>query len=245
MLFNLTRKELSAKYRESFLGFMWSLLNPLLTMVVYTVVFTTIMRIHLTAFPVFLLSGNLAWNFMQYSVTSCSTVIVNNGNLLKKVYFPAEILPLSIVFSNFINLLLNLAVFFLIAAVFHVGVSVYVLELPLLFISLGMLTGGLSLLSATITVWFRDIEHLIGVIMFAWFYITPIVFPIKMIPPKYHHAFGLNPMTLIISQYQRVLYWHEAILWGQYLEFTVLAVLVLVIGYLVAVRYKVRFPEEV
>ncbi len=245
MLSNLMVKELSAKYRESFLGFLWSLLNPLLTMVVYTLVFTTIMRVNLPAFPVFLLSGTLAWNFMQLSVSSCATVITNNSNLVKKVYFPSEVLPLSIILSNFINLLLNLIVFFIVAFVFHRGISKYVIELPILFAAEMLFVMGLSFIVATMTVWFRDIEHFISVVMFAWFYVTPIVFPISMISAKYHKWFFLNPMTLIIEQYQRVLYWHENINWRDLGVFTALSLIVCIMGYLVIITKKHRFAEEV
>lgn len=245
MLTNLTVKELSAKYRESFLGFLWSLLNPLLTMLVYTLVFTTIMKINLPAFPVFLLSGTLAWNFMQFSVSSCATVITNNSNLIKKVYFPSEVLPLSIIFSNFINLLLNLIIFFIVSFLFHRGLSMYLLELPLLFAAEMLFVIGFSMIMATMTVWFRDIEHFIGVVMFAWFYVTPIVFPITMISAKYHSWFMLNPMTLIIEQYQRVLYWHESINWHDLGIFTLIAAAVCLLGYSVIVMKKHRFAEEI
>jgi lipopolysaccharide transport system permease protein len=246
MLKNLAIKELRVRYKESALGFLWSLFTPLLNMAIYTVIFSVVMKsVKMEHYSIFLLAGIFPWTFFQTSVGSGCVSVVNNGSLVKKVYFPTEILPLSIVFSNFVNFMLSLVVFFLFMLVYRMGLHLALIALPLIFLVQIAFTIGISLLVAVATVYFRDIEHFLGVFLFALFYATPIIFPVDNIPAEYQIFYKLNPLTPLINAYQNVLYYGKFPDWTSFGIISVISVLVMVLGYSVFSKFKGMLPEEV
>ncbi len=248
LLKNMTVKELRVRYKESALGFFWSLFTPILNMAVYTLVFSLVLKIGLPHYPVFLLAGIFPWQFFQTSIATGCVSIVHNGNLVKKVYFPLEILPLSIVLANFVNFLLSLLVYFGLVLVSGVGIHLSILALPLILLVQMALTTGLTLLVAVYTVYFRDIEHFLGVLLFALFYGTPIIFTLSQIGQyarQYAFLFELNPLTPIITAYQDVLYFGRFPDWGAFGLTALVAIAVLVLGYHVFNKHKGFLPEEV
>ncbi len=246
LLKNLAIKELRVRYKESALGFLWSLFTPLLNMAVYTLVFSVMLRpFRVEHYSIFLLAGIFPWTFFQTSVGSGCVSVVNNGSLVKKVYFPTEILPLSIVFSNFINFLLSLVVFFLFMLAYRMHLYPSLIALPFIFLVQIAFTTGITLLTAVATVYFRDIEHFLGVFLFALFYVTPIIFPASSIPPQYQIFFQLNPLTPIIDAYQKVLYYGRFPDWVSFVSIAVVSLALLVVGYSVFNKYKGMLPEEV
>jgi ABC-type polysaccharide/polyol phosphate export permease len=253
---NLVVRDLKVRYKSSLLGVAWSWLNPLLMMVVYTILFTVLLRnTEIPRYPVFLLSGLLAWNFFNDTVMQATGSIVNSAHLLKKVYFPPEVLPVSLLLSNLINFLIALPLFFGLALVFGVTPTWAVLLLPLTIVIQIVFTLGVSFFLATLNVFFRDTQVILGVIMLAWFFLTPVFYTIKFVPEKIT-VLGLtlnaqlwlrrlNPMASIIASYRDLLYWGVPSGVDFLLRTAATALVVLIIGYVVFARYSHRFSEEV
>jgi ABC-2 type transport system permease protein len=199
LLFNLTSKELKLKYKNSALGFFWSFLNPLLMLTVYTFAFRFIMKVQIENYSLVLLAGLLPWNFFNASVQGSTMSLVNNSQLIKKVYFPREIIPLSLIMSNFVNFLMTLIVLFAAMMLFGVPLGINILMLPVVLILLVMFTTGLSLMLSVLNVYYRDISHFTEILFMAWIYLTPVIYSFSMIPEKYRVFLMLNPMTLVVE----------------------------------------------
>jgi ABC-type polysaccharide/polyol phosphate export permease len=225
-------------------------------MVVYTILFTVLLQnADIPAYPVFLLSGLLAWNFFSDTVIQATGSIVNNAHLIKKVYFPPDVLPLSLLLANLVNFLIALPLFFALALVFGVRPTWVVVLLPITILIQATFTIGVSYILATINVFFRDTQVILGVIMLAWFFLTPIFYTVKFVPEQvtvWGITFNaqvwlrrLNPMASIIASYRDILYWRAPTDAAFLLRTAVTALAVMVVGYLVFVRYSHRFGEEI
>ena len=259
---NLVVRDLKVRYKNSVLGFVWSLLNPLLLMVVFTIVFTIMLpNLTIPKFPVFVMCALLPWNFFNTSVMSALNSIVHNGHLIKKVYFPREVLPISTVLSNFVNFILSLPVLFLLIIFFKVPITVWILYLPLIMLVQVAFTVGVSLILATVNVFYRDTGVIMEVVMQAWFFLTPVFYPVDLLPewktvwgvalPIRRLTYILNPMASIIASYRSVLYGFTngsppaAPAFDFFSRTVVTALLCMVIGYAVFTKYSHRFGEEV
>lgn len=205
LLYNLTAKELKLKYKNSALGFLWSFFNPLMMLIVYTFAFKFVMRIKIPNFTVFVLAGLLPWTFFQASVQGSTTSIISNGALIKKVYFPREIIPLSMILSNFVNFLITLIVLFISLLIFRIKIGIYILLTPVILLLMLIFTIGLSLILSALNVVYRDISHFVEIVFMAWFYVTPIVYPMELIPNQYKSILLLNPMTLVVESLRDVI----------------------------------------
>lgn len=255
LLYNLVVRDLKVRYKNSVLGVAWSLLNPLFMALVFTVVFTVMQPSNIERFPVFVLCGLLPWNFFLSSITGATGSIVNNAHLVKKVYFPREVLPLSIVLSNMVNFLLALIVLFGMLAVFRARLTVWVLYLPLLIFIQIIFSSGMALFLSTVNVFYRDTKHIIDVLMLAWFFITPVFWDHTILPekavflgitlPVQRLTFILNPMASLISAYRDILYFGRKIDFYFLSRTIITAVIFLVIGYWIFIRYSKVFGEEV
>lgn len=258
---NLVVRDLKVRYKNSVLGFLWSLVNPLLMMLVFTVVFQILLPQQIRAFPIFVLCALLPWNWFASSINEAIPSIVNNAHLIKKVYFPREVLPLSVVLSNGVNFLLALLVLFGVIFVSGVNLSAWVLLLPAIIAVQLMFTLGVAFILSTVNVFYRDTGVIMEVVLLAWFFLTPIFYPVT-VAPEYRVIWGitlplrrlvyiLNPMASLISAYRDIL-------WGSveggppgapgfdFLTRTALtALFVLALGYLFFVRYSRVFGEEV
>jgi lipopolysaccharide transport system permease protein len=252
---NLVARDLKVRYKNSVLGILWSLLNPLLMMTILTVVYTVMMPSNIPDFPVFLLCGLLPWNFFSASMTAATGSIVDNAHLVKKVYFPREVLPISVVLSNLVNFLIALIVLFAMIAVFKVRLTAWVFLLPLIIFIQMMFTAGMALFLSTLNVFYRDTKIIVEVSMMAWFFVTPVFYPIDKLPPNYV-LWGVNvdvqrwlrivnPMASLVAAYRDVLFWGRMVGPDFLLRTFVTALVVLVGGYLVFVRYSRVFGEEV
>jgi lipopolysaccharide transport system permease protein len=205
---NLVLKDLKLKYRGSVLGVIWSLLRPLMLIAVYTVAFKFVVRIKMDNYAFFLLVGLLPWNFFSGAAMASTTSILDNANLIKKVYFPRETLPIATVLFNFAQYILALVVF--IPIFFFMGAFpltwAALLFFPLLALHLLFAVGTALCLSA-LTSSFRDVAHLteVGLVLFFW--VTPIIYPITMVPPKYQSLMKLSPLASFAVGYQDILFW--------------------------------------
>lgn len=254
VLRNLVVRDLKVRYRNSVLGVLWSLLNPLLMTLVFTVVFTLMIHSDIAKFPVFFMSGFLPWSFLAAALTGATSSIVLNANLIKKVYFPREILPIAEVLSNLVNFLIALVVLFVLMLVFQVKLTPALLILPLIILAETFFVSGMGLLLSTANVFYRDTEHILQPLMQAWFFLTPIFYPITLVP-KTTVVLGvtvelqlwlrrLNPMASLVASYQDVLYWGSPTGLDFLLRTFATCVVVLIVGYLVFCRYSGLFGEE-
>ncbi|MCJ7691573.1 MAG: ABC transporter permease [Clostridiaceae bacterium] len=251
LIFSLTKKELKVKYRGSVLGFFWSLLNPILIMVVYSFVFSIIMRVEVEDYAIFLVSALLGFNFLSNSVNNGVSSISANGNLVNKIYFPREILPISIVFANLMNFLFEIIALFIVLAVLGYKFYMYLYLLPLVIFIQFFLATGFTLLVSSLNVFFRDIQHLVSIVMMVWFFATPIIYPIDMVPEKFRIILMFNPMTLFTMLYRNIFYYvkHKQGFEMPGLYAIVLgigvSILIFLVGYFVFKKLEPRFAEEI
>jgi lipopolysaccharide transport system permease protein len=255
LIVNLVVRELKARYKNSALGFLWSLLNPLGMMLVFTVVFTVMMPSNIERFPIFLLCGLLPWNFASTGLMVSINSVVGNSNLVKKVYFPREILPIASVLANLVNFLLALVVLFAVLLISHSPLSPWLWLLPVVIIIETCFILGVSLILSTINVFYRDTIMIMDVVILAWFFLTPVVYRIETLPNSYHILgmtldvqrlmYIVNPMASLIATYRDLLYWGYHTNLDFFLRTAATAVAILVFGYWFFVRYSHRFGEEV
>jgi len=243
---NLVIRDIKLRYRNSVLGFVWCLGNPLLMMAVFTVVFTVLMPNDIPNYPVFILCALLPWNYFNTAIMGAIDSIVGNAHLIKKVYFPREVLPLSIVLANLVNFLLALIALFAMLFAFRVQLTPWALYLPLIIFIQTIFTLGLALIFATLNVFYRDTKIIMEVGMLAWFFLTPVFYRIEDLVPQYARLmYWVNPMASFTSWYRIVLYHGISMEPGFMFRTFVTAVIALVVGYLVFTRYSHVFGEEV
>ncbi|MDP2935602.1 MAG: ABC transporter permease [Dehalococcoidia bacterium] len=243
---NLVARDLKARYKNSVLGFAWCLINPLMMMVVFTLVFGVLMRNNIPNFPVFLLIGLLPWNLTAGSVMGSMNSIIGNGHLIKKVYFPREILPISMVCSNLVNFLLACVVLAAMLLVFRVELSPLMLYFPVILLIHVIFLLGLALLFSSLNVFFRDTEVIMEVVVLAWFFMTPVFYNIEDLTSTFSRLmYILNPMASIISTYRLVLLYHSPPAAEFLLRTLATSVAVLLIGYWFFLRQAPAFGEEV
>lgn len=238
------KKEIRGKYKNSFLGVLWSFLNPLLQIAVYAIVFPLILQNKQPHYVVFLCVGLIPWTFFATAVTRSAFTMIENGNLLKKVYFPRGILPISIVTSEAVNFLISTII--IIAFVLGDGLSLskYILLYPLVFIIQYILILGIAFIVSSVTVYFRDLQHLIGVALQLLFYGTPIVYSIDSIPENFVWILNLNPMTYIINAYRDIFYNQVFPDIKGLLIILVVSIVICIVGYMIFNKLQKRFAEE-
>ncbi len=254
---NLVSRDLKVRYKNSVLGILWSLMNPLLMMIIFTIVFRVMAPIpteEIKNFPLFVLCGLLPWNFFAASVIGSTGSIVSNAALLKKVYFPREVLPLSLVLANLINFLIALVILFFVIIFFQTPLTIWLIYLPFVILIQVIFTLGIGFFLATINVFYRDTQQVMDVLMLAWFFITPIFYPLSILPRNYD-VFGftldvwrlsyiLNPMASLIANYRVILVDGSPPALDFLLRTLLTAIGVFIVGWLVFNRYSWRFAEE-
>jgi len=253
LLRNLLARDLSVRYKSSVLGFLWTLLNPLLLMIVFTIVFQVLIPppTDVPHFPIFILIGILAWNFCAGSVMACAHSVVGNGDLVRKVYFPREMLPLAAVLASLVHFVLALTLVFILGPLSGIPLTPLALWLPVILVFQTAFLAGLGLLIAAVNVFFRDTEAILDVALLAWFFLTPIFYPLDVLFNKELGQMNVgwlmhvvNPMASFISTYRLVLS-DRAPPDPAFLARTFgVSVLVLVVGYLVFKQLEPRFGEE-
>jgi ABC-2 type transport system permease protein len=213
ILGNLVRKEVKVKYKSSVLGLAWSMLNPILYLAVFSLVFTIVLRNRLPHFPVYLLSGLLAFNFFSSSLSLGARSVVDNGNLVTKVYFPREILPLATMGAAAVDFLTQGLVLALFMVISRYGVfGMNLLLLPLAMVALVLFSAAAAMFVSALNVRYRDTQHLLGVLMLTWFWVTPVVYPSALVWQTLgrHEGFKLlylaNPVADVVMGFQRALY---------------------------------------
>ena len=248
---SLVARELKARYRGSVLGFFWSFFNPLLLLLVYTFVFAYVMPPpqlnEISNYPLFLFCGLLPWTWFATSLTESSNVLISGGNLIKKVMFPAEILPIVTVLSNLVHFLLGLPI--LVAFLIYFDAPLQVSELiwfPVVIVVQLLLSVGLALILSALTVHFRDIKDILANLMTLWFFATPIIYYWKFAPEQIRRFLDLNPFTHLAISYQEILYFPGDFgHWKWLLALAVGSMLLFLFAYFLFDRLRDSFAEEV
>lgn len=245
MIFSLVKRDLRGRYKASALGFLWTFINPLCQILVYTFVFQFIMRTGIEQFSVYLISGMIPWIFFSTALSGGTMCIKNQSEMVKKIYFPREVLPISFVTSAFVNMLFCFIMIFLVIAVSGRGFNpVALLFLPLVMIIEYIMALGFTFIVSGLTVYFRDMEHIVGVIMMAWIYLTPIMYSVEMVPEKLRNVYYINPMTPVIQGYQEILYYEQIPQMRTLLLSGVFGIVILLVGAVAFKHMERNFAEE-
>ena len=239
------QKEIRGKYKGSFLGVLWSFLNPLLMVLVYALVFPYIMRTNVDNYLVYLITGVIPWNFFTTCITTGCNCVWINGGIIKKVYFPREILPISVVTAGLINFLISCVIILLFVLFGGIGFSIQLLWLPLIAIIQSALSLGLLFILSAINVYVRDIEYLVGFLLNLLFYATPILYTADMFPESIRWVLYLNPMTTIIESYRNIFYYQQSPALTSLMIVFMVSFIILIIGYLIFKKLERGFAEEV
>ena len=199
MIVSLVKRDLKGRYKGSALGFLWTFLNPLFQLAVYTMVFSIIMRMGIKDYYLFLFVALIPWIFFSTSLSGGASCIMTQQDMVKKIYFPREVLPISYVTGQFINMLLSFIVIFvvLIFAGYRLNLLA-ILCLPVVMVVEYILALGLTMIMCALTVYLRDLEYVLGIITMAWQFLTPIMYSMDYVPEQYRWVFSLNPMTYVI-----------------------------------------------
>jgi ABC-2 type transport system permease protein len=253
---NLTLRELRGKYKRSVLGWGWSLLNPLASMAIFTLVFSALLKQKpdpgdpsgLDVFALFLLCALLPWNYLANSMNGGLGALVANANLIKKVYFPRELLVASNVASWLFSLLIEMGLFLVALLVFGNMVLPWLPVLIVLVLIQSLFVLGVALGLSVMNVYFRDTQHLLGIVMQLWFYATPIIYPVKLVNEHLNgvwlRLYEANPMTQFVKAYRNVLYDLRMPSAGTFAYLVTVSIATLTIGWFAFRRYEGRVAEE-
>jgi len=248
---SLVARELKARYRGSVLGFFWSFVNPLLLLLVYTFVFTVVLPgahpPELEPFALFMFCGILPWTWFSSSLLESSTVLITSGNLIRKVLFPAEVLPIVSVLAGSVHFCLGLPILAAFLVYYRVPVTpTDLLWFPVVVLVQLTLTLGLALLLSALTVHFRDVRDLLSNLLTLWFFGTPIIYALSQVPPQVRQILNLNPMTHLVVSYQEVLFTPGPFTrWLQLLAVGAGSLGVFMVGFFVFDRLRDTLAEEV
>ena len=248
---SLVARELKARYRGSVLGFFWSFVNPLLLLLVYTFVFTLVLPgVHppeLEPFALFMFCGILPWTWFSSSLLESSNVLIAGGNLIRKVLFPAEVLPIVTVLAGMVHFCLGLPILAAFLVYYRVPITpTDLLWFPVIVLIQLVLTTGLALLLSAVTVHFRDVRDLLSNLLTLWFFATPIIYALSQAPARVRRFLNLNPFTHLAVAYQEILFRPGAFTeWPRLLAVGAGSVALFAFGYFVFDRLRDTLAEEV
>ncbi len=240
LLRNLVTRDIKVRYKRSVLGFLWVMLNPLLMMIILSMVFSELFRVSTKNYTAYLLSGIILWNFFSQSTSSALASLLSNSNLIKKIYIPKVVFPISVVMSAVVNFLFSLVPLFLILIVTRTPLAGKIYLLPFVIVLVAVFSLGISLIVSTLTVFFHDTIFIYEVFLMAWMYMTPIFFPESIVPQKFSFIFHINPFYYFVSAFRGVLYLDVPLFFEKLLYCALFSFVALAAGWLVYSRYKDR-----
>ena len=251
MIHSLVRKDLRGRYKGSVLGFLWTFINPLLQLLVYTMVFSVIMRAGIDKYYLFLFVALVPWIFFSTCLTAGASCVLASQDLVKKIYFPREVLPISTVTAAFVNMIFSFVVVFIVLIVTGFGLNpVALLFLPIVMIVEYIFALGITMLVSALTVYFRDLQHILGIIAMAWQFLTPVMYSQEMVEsalesyPALMSFWNLNPTTPIINAYRQILYYKSIPDLTTLTSAIVMGVVICIIGYAAFGKLQKGFAEE-
>ena len=238
------KKEVRSKYKNSFLGVVWSFLNPLLQIVVYAIIFSFILKNKQEHYAIFLCCGIIPWTFFSIAINKSAFTIIENGNIIKKVYFPREIIPVSVVTAETINFLISTIIIIGFVIIGGIGVSKYILLYPFILLAQYLIILAISFIVSSICVYFRDLQHFIGIILQLLFYAAPIVYSQDSIPQNYQWILKINPMTYIINAYRDIFYYQKCDELKSLFLIILIGIIASCIGYVFFYKLQKGFAEQ-
>lgn len=239
----LVRRELKLRYRGTWLGFLWTLLNPLIFMAVYTLVFSHFLRIGIPKFPAFLLTGLLAWNWFSESVMIGTNCLVDYAAFLRNAIFPAQILPVVSVSAGMMNYIFALPVLFVLLLIYRIPLGWPLLALPLIMMVQFLLSLGIVYFTATFNVFLRDLRYIVQHGLLGMFFLTPVMYDLSFVPARFQWILKINPMTIVIDNYRRILFYNSWPHWRNAALVLGLALILCALGRAVFKHNKEIFPE--
>jgi ABC-2 type transport system permease protein len=240
LLRNLVTRDIKVRYKRSVLGFLWVMLNPLLMMLVLSMVFSEIFKIATKNYTTYLLSGIILWNFFAQSTSTSVVSFLSNSSLIKKIYIPKAIFPLSVILSASINFLFSLVPLFLIMYFTGTSLGPYLYLLPIVIILVGLFSFGISLVLSTVTVFFHDAVYIYEVLLMAWMYMTPVFYPESIVSQKFHFILVLNPFYYFLTLFRGTLYLDVSLIYQKLLYGFLFSIATLATGWFFYNRYKDR-----
>ena len=249
LIWNFIKRDISQKYVGSLLGLYWSVINPIITLIIYILVFGVFLKERLTGdsniwdFALYFAAGFLPWTAFQTSVTRAAGSIVDNKNYIKKVPFPSEIFPIYVTFSEFVNLLISLGIFFALFVVLKGIPTIFILLLPLAIILQMMFTLSLAFFLSSGSVYFRDIPQMLGALFLVWFWATPIAYTVNLIPAKFQWIVTVNPAYYMLEMYRDALFYGKIPDMDILVPFTVFSVVLFIASIWFFRKTKTGFGE--
>lgn len=244
LLKNNVKKEIRGRYKQSVLGVLWTFLNPLLQLAVYALIFPLILKTTQPYYVIFVCVGLIPWTFFTSTISQSTWTIIGNGNIVKKVYFPREILPISVVTSAAVNFVISTIIIIAFCLGYGLGLTKYIIFYPIILLIQYIFQLGISFILSAITVYFRDLEHFVQIILMLLFYATPIVYSKESIPQAFKFIININPMSHIIEGYRDIFYNQTmpdikslALVCG-------ISIVLCVIGYFIFRKLQKGFAEE-
>lgn len=242
-----TGREIKVRYKQSLLGGAWAILQPLALMVVFSVIFTTFVKIPTDGvpYPVFSYSALVPWTFFATSITFAAGALTQNMNLVSKIYFPREILPVASVGAALVDFLVASAVFVAMLLYYRIPVGAPILLVPALLLIQVLLVLGIALFTSAVNVFYRDVRFVVPLALQLWMYASPIIYPVSLVPERFRDLYMLNPMAALLDAYR------AAVLLGRYPDWSSLSaaaamsVAVFVLGYLYFKQVERQFADVI
>lgn len=238
------KKEIRGRYKNSILGVMWSFLNPLLQLAVYAVIFGALLAGGDPTYHIYICVALIPWTYFTTSITQSAFTIIGNGDIIKKVYFPREILPISVVTSGAVNFVISTIIILAFVLIAGIGITKYILLYPIILLIQYILLLGIAFIVSSITVYFRDLEHIIGVILMAAFYGTPIVYKLEQLPANLQVIMQINPMTHLINAYRDIFYYQQMPNMKVLGLLAIISIILTIVGYFLFKKLQKGFAEE-
>jgi lipopolysaccharide transport system permease protein len=247
LLWHMTVRHLRGQYKQSVLGYAWAFVNPLSQMLILTFVFSTILRFKSEdiPYPLFLFVGLVPWIFFSGAVSSATDSVVGAAGLVTKVYFPREVLPTAAVFTKLVDLVFGLVILGALMVYYGEPPELTSWWLPILFAIHTIFILGLSYPLAALNLFFHDVRFLVGVVLTLWFYLTPVIYPVDLVPERYQLVYDLNPNSLFINAYRRVLLHGESPGLEKVMLGLAIAVATFLIGYYLFKRMEPTFADRI
>ncbi len=244
---SLTQRDIRSRYKQSVLGIAWALLQPLAMMLVYTIVFSRIARIDTgdIPYPIFSYIALLPWTFFAGGITTGTECLTSNFNLITKIYFPREVFPISAILGKTVDLGLGMLVLIPLLVYYHINLTWYALLIVPILIVQTCLMLGITFLLSSWNLFYRDIRHVMPLLTQVWMYLTPIIYPLSLVPKRYMTLYMLNPMSSIMDSFRRVLVEGKAPMWDYLGLAAAISVVLLVVGYRTFKRLEPAFAETI
>ena len=239
------KKDIRGKYKGSFLGVLWSFINPLLSVLVYAIVFPYIMRIKVENYLIYLITGIIPWTFFTSSINMGIISILSNADIIKKVYFPRIILPISTVTSCLVNFLISCIIILLFCIGSGIGLSIYLVWLPLVVIIQYIMLLRFTFILSAIEMYMRDIEHIVNFILSMAFYVTPILYTPDIFPDNLAWVLKINPMAYLVNAYRSIFFYQEMPDVVGLVIVGVFSIVIFLVGYVIFEKLQKGFAEEV